>query len=90
MIDRVRAKVSHAETHRQRTGRPFVTLTYAQSLDGSIAARRGERMSISGPETAVLTHELSAAAANPGRSPKPAGALVANDTVQERLVSGGW
>ena len=38
----------------------------------------------------VTAKPSRAAAATPGRSPKPAGALVANDTVQERLVSGGW
>ncbi len=40
--------------------RPFVTLTYAQSLDGSIAARRGEQTIISGPEAGRLTHRLRA------------------------------
>ncbi len=40
---------------------PFVTLAYAQSLDGSIAARRGERTRISGEESLVLTHRLRGA-----------------------------
>ena len=40
--------------------RPFVTLSYAQSLDGSIAAGKGERTQISGPESAKLTHILRA------------------------------
>ncbi len=44
-----------------RDGRPFVTLTYAQSLDGSIAIRRGEQTIISGPEAGELTHRLRAA-----------------------------
>lgn len=44
-----------------RDGRPFVTLTYAQSLDGSIAIRRGEQTIISGPEAGRLTHRLRAA-----------------------------
>lgn len=44
-----------------RNGRPFVTLTYAQSLDGSIAARRGEMTLISGPEAMTLTHRIRAA-----------------------------
>ncbi len=44
-----------------RNGRPYVTLTYAQSLDGSIAARRGEQTIISGPEAGQLTHRLRAA-----------------------------
>ncbi len=41
--------------------RPMVTLTYAQSLDGSIALRRDERLTLSGPETKLLTHRLRAA-----------------------------
>lgn len=41
-------------------GRPLVTLSFAQSLDGSIAARRGARTQISGPESARLTHYLRA------------------------------
>jgi 3,4-dihydroxy 2-butanone 4-phosphate synthase/GTP cyclohydrolase II len=40
--------------------RPLVTLSYAQSLDGSIAARRGEQTAISGPESLQLTHLLRA------------------------------
>ncbi len=41
-----------------KTGLPFVTLSYAQSLDGSIAARRGEALGLSGPESLRLTHRL--------------------------------
>lgn len=41
--------------------RPQVTLSYAQSLDGSIAARRGRPFSISSPESLRLTHQLRAA-----------------------------
>lgn len=41
--------------------RPAVTLSYAQSLDGSIAVRRGFPLQISGPESAQLTHQLRAA-----------------------------
>ena len=41
-------------------GRPVVTLSYAQSLDGSIAARRGFPLQISGTESAQLTHQLRA------------------------------
>jgi 3,4-dihydroxy 2-butanone 4-phosphate synthase/GTP cyclohydrolase II len=40
--------------------RPVVILSYAQSLDGSIAARRGKRTQISGAESARLTHQLRA------------------------------
>lgn len=43
-----------------RASRPYVTLTYAQSLDGSIASRRGEPLAISGLESLRLTHQLRA------------------------------
>jgi 3,4-dihydroxy 2-butanone 4-phosphate synthase/GTP cyclohydrolase II len=50
-----------AAEHRQATGRPLVTLSYAQSLDGSIATRRGSPLRLSGPESMALTHRLRAA-----------------------------
>lgn len=40
--------------------RPVVTVSYAQSLDGSIASRRGTRTQISGSESSRLTHQLRA------------------------------
>jgi GTP cyclohydrolase II len=39
----------------------LVTLSYAQSLDGSIAARRGSPLALSGSKSLVLTHKLRAA-----------------------------
>lgn len=41
--------------------RPRVTLTYAQSLDGSIAARAGLPLALSGTESLQYTHQLRAA-----------------------------
>lgn len=38
--------------------RPFVTLSYAQSLDGSIALRCDEPLALSGKESLRLTHQL--------------------------------
>ena len=38
--------------------RPFVTLSYAQSLDGSIAIHSGEPLALSGTESLKLTHHL--------------------------------
>lgn len=38
-----------------------VTLSYAQSLDGSITAKRGESLALSGPDSQARTHELRAA-----------------------------
>lgn len=48
------------EDHGLRTNRPFVTLSYAQSLDGCISARAGEPLALSGSESLVLTHHLRA------------------------------
>ncbi|WP_420629013.1 GTP cyclohydrolase II [Candidatus Leptofilum sp.] len=41
-------------------GRPFVTLSYAQSVDGSITRQRGQPMVLSGQESLTLTHQLRA------------------------------
>ena len=38
--------------------RPFVTVSYAQSLDGSIASELGAPIQISSPESMVVTHSL--------------------------------
>ncbi len=43
------------------TDRPRVTLTYAQSLDGSITARSGVPLALSGTESMHYTHQLRAA-----------------------------
>ena len=48
-------------TFAEEQGVPYVTLTYAQSLDGSIAATPGRPLSISGPVSMTLTHALRAA-----------------------------
>ncbi|MAT98486.1 MAG: GTP cyclohydrolase II [Anaerolineaceae bacterium] len=45
-------------TPAARNGRPFVTLSYAQSLDGSITRQRGQPMALSGQESMTLTHQL--------------------------------
>lgn len=39
-------------------GMPAVTLSWAQSVDGSIAAADGARTSLSGPQSLALTHRL--------------------------------
>jgi len=36
--------------------RPYVTLTYAQSLDGCIAGASGKQIILSGKESMVMTH----------------------------------
>jgi 3,4-dihydroxy 2-butanone 4-phosphate synthase/GTP cyclohydrolase II len=47
-----------ANSHREKTGRPLVMLSYAQSLDGSLAARRGSPLHLSGPASLEMTHRL--------------------------------
>lgn len=49
-----------AAAHRRSTGRPFVTLSYAQSLDGCISARPGVALALSGRRSLKLTHRLRA------------------------------
>lgn len=44
----------------EETDRPFVTVSYAQSLDGSLTRRRGEPTRLSGDEAMRLTHALRA------------------------------
>jgi len=61
IMARVQARLKSAAAHRRRTGRPLVTLSYAQSLDGSIATRSGHPLALSGSESLVLTHRLRAA-----------------------------
>ncbi|MGQ0601243.1 MAG: RibD family protein [Anaerolineales bacterium] len=41
--------------------RPSVTVTFAQSLDGSLTAERGQPLALSGPESLAYTHHLRAA-----------------------------
>lgn len=41
--------------------RPFVTIAFAQSIDGSLAAEPGKPLPLSGPESAAYTHHLRAA-----------------------------
>eukprot|EP01134_Creolimax_fragrantissima_P002063 CFRG2063T1 len=41
-------------------GRPYVTITYAQSLNGCIATREKKPLSISCKESMVMTHQLRA------------------------------
>ncbi|MCB8945765.1 MAG: GTP cyclohydrolase II [Ardenticatenaceae bacterium] len=40
--------------------RPFITLSYAQSLDGSITKQRGQPLAISSPQAMRLTHQIRA------------------------------
>jgi 3,4-dihydroxy 2-butanone 4-phosphate synthase/GTP cyclohydrolase II len=53
-------RLAAARRFRQRRGRPFVTISYAQSIDGSIATRQRQPLALSGPATLALTHRLRA------------------------------
>lgn len=50
-----------ALAYAEERGLPFVTLSYAQSLDGSVAAAPGSPLALSGPLSLTLTHALRAA-----------------------------
>jgi 3,4-dihydroxy 2-butanone 4-phosphate synthase/GTP cyclohydrolase II len=56
-IDRALSR-SHARS--RASGRPFVTLSYAQALDGSIAGPERQPLRLSGAAALCLTHELRA------------------------------
>ena len=45
---------------RERQGQPFVTLCYAQSLDGCLSSSPGKPFALSGAETLTLAHRLRA------------------------------
>lgn len=44
-----------------RHNRPLVTISYAQSVDGSIATRNRKQLQLSGHQSMVLTHRIRAA-----------------------------
>ncbi|MCL5123312.1 MAG: RibD family protein [Deltaproteobacteria bacterium] len=60
-MDFLRPLLALAPDYKKRNGRPFVTLSYAQSLDGCISARPGEPLALSGQRSLRLTHQLRAA-----------------------------
>ncbi|MBX2999335.1 MAG: GTP cyclohydrolase II [Caldilineaceae bacterium] len=58
--DRFQTLRERAADHHRRTGRPLVTLSYAQSLDGCLTAQPGEPFAISSPQSLAWTHTLRA------------------------------
>ena len=60
-MDPISELMDGARANALALGRMLVTLSYAQSMDGCLTARRGEGMAISGEETRLLTHQLRAA-----------------------------
>jgi riboflavin-specific deaminase-like protein len=61
LAQRVETLRGRAHAYAEERGLPFVTLSYAQSLDGSIAAVRGQPLALSGALSLTLTHALRAA-----------------------------
>jgi diaminohydroxyphosphoribosylaminopyrimidine deaminase / 5-amino-6-(5-phosphoribosylamino)uracil reductase len=51
-------RLNEAYLHLMRTGRPFVHLKMAVSLDGKIATRTGDSRWVAGPECRSRAHEL--------------------------------
>jgi 3,4-dihydroxy 2-butanone 4-phosphate synthase/GTP cyclohydrolase II len=60
-IEDLKGCLAAAGAFRARHKRPFITVSYAQSVDGSIATRKRLPLQLSGPESAVLTHQIRAA-----------------------------
>jgi len=60
IIGDIESRLREAASYCKQNGKPFVTVSYAQSLDGSIAAMSGRPMALSSPESLVLTHSLRA------------------------------
>lgn len=46
------------EAWYRRTGRPYVTLSWAQSLDGSLTLKQGKSSPVSCPDSMRMTHQL--------------------------------
>jgi len=59
-IEDLRACLSRAKAFRAKHNRPFITVSYAQSVNGSIASKNRLPIHLSGPESAVLTHQIRA------------------------------
>jgi 3,4-dihydroxy 2-butanone 4-phosphate synthase/GTP cyclohydrolase II len=59
-IESLKSCLVGAEAFRIKNNRPFITVSYAQSVDGSIATRNRQPIGLSGPESKVLTHQVRA------------------------------
>jgi len=59
-IEDLKSLLSRAKAFRIKNNRPFITVSYAQSVDGSIATRDRHPILLSGPDSAVLTHQIRA------------------------------
>jgi 3,4-dihydroxy 2-butanone 4-phosphate synthase/GTP cyclohydrolase II len=59
VVQRLRKGMQNSQAFRQ--DRPFVTVSYAQSLDGSIAEIPNHPLALSGEQSVSLTHSIRAA-----------------------------
>lgn len=50
----------HSEAFLRRHHRPLITVSYAQSVDGSIATRNREQLQLSSSQSMILTHRIRA------------------------------
>jgi 3,4-dihydroxy 2-butanone 4-phosphate synthase/GTP cyclohydrolase II len=60
IVGGVLRSLDDSDRGRSPPPRPFVTLSWAQSIDGSIALEAGHKFALSGPESLALTHALRA------------------------------
>lgn len=58
--DPIAAITARSAGFSDRRGRPFITLSYAQSLDGCLSSLPGKPLALSGAGTLALTHRLRA------------------------------
>ena len=56
----LKAFLLEAKAFRLMNNRPFITVSYAQSVDGSIASSNRQPIHLSGPESSILTHQIRA------------------------------
>ena len=59
-IESLESCLAAAKAFRMKHKRPFITVSYAQSVDGSIATKSRQPIGLSGPQSAILTHQIRA------------------------------
>jgi 3,4-dihydroxy 2-butanone 4-phosphate synthase/GTP cyclohydrolase II len=57
-MDQLLKEFARAEAFRIAAKRPFIVISYAQSVNGCIASSHNEQVSLSGQESLKLTHRL--------------------------------
>ena len=60
LLKQVQQHLAQADSFRRQRHRPYVTLSYAQTVDGSIAIQSGRQFNISSAPAHRLTHQLRA------------------------------